>query len=112
MTIQAGDIIPFDSVTTVNGQEIPLKKVSSHPYIHLQLRRYTGCPVCNFHLKQYSNSIEKIKENYEKFDKVYKVENIKISDANIHELFIHDIILYELYENIINYKIPELITQN
>ena len=50
-------------------------------------------------IKNMNNECVKCKK---KFDKVYKVENIKISDANIHELFIHDIILYELYENIIN----------
>ena len=42
-----------------------------------------------------------------KFDYVYKLSKLKFSDKDVHELFMHNTIEYELYIKIMSYDIPE-----
>jgi hypothetical protein len=41
------------------------------------------------------------------FDKKYKIKNLSILESNIHEFFVHNIIDYNLYENISKFHIED-----
>ena len=49
MKLTPGDMIPPISVTTIHGVTLAIPDTNA-PYVHLQFRRFAGCPVCNFHL--------------------------------------------------------------
>ena len=51
-----------------------------------------------------SNSCIKCKKQ---FENKYKIKNLTISESNIHELDIHNIINYDLYEQIMKFEISE-----
>ncbi|KAJ3211025.1 hypothetical protein HDU67_004827, partial [Dinochytrium kinnereticum] len=56
-----GDKIPFTELTSVNGDII--KFTGSTGLIHLQLRRFSGCPVCSFHLRSMSRILPTLETN-------------------------------------------------
>lgn len=61
-------------------------------------------------LKELGNEKKKINECIKckkKFENMYTLPKVNITEANIHELFVHNIIEYGLYEKIINYEISE-----
>jgi peroxiredoxin len=45
---QVGDVIPERKLVTVTGQRVAIPATAE--LVHLQLRRFAGCPVCNLHL--------------------------------------------------------------
>lgn len=49
MKFHPGSTIPAISVNTIHGKEIAIPNPLAR-YVHLQFRRFAGCPVCNFHL--------------------------------------------------------------
>ena len=51
-----------------------------------------------------SNSCIKCKKQ---FENKYKIKNLTISESNIHELDIHQVINYDLYEQIMKFEILE-----
>jgi peroxiredoxin len=53
MKLRVGDVVPAVSATTIHGKPvtIPDREVR---WVHLQFRRFAGCPVCNFHLRSLS----------------------------------------------------------
>ena len=53
MKLKPGDTVPVISASTIHGNpaRIPNPEVR---YVHLQFRRFAGCPVCNFHLHNLS----------------------------------------------------------
>ena len=53
-----GDIAPTEKVTTIEDQEILLK--GGNGIIHFQLRRFSGCPICNVHLKSIASHYSEI----------------------------------------------------
>ena len=53
-----GDIVPVDKLTTINDKEILLK--GGEGLIHFQLRRFSGCPLCNVHMKLIASHITEI----------------------------------------------------
>ena len=57
--LQIGDIFPLEQLVTLDGSEIRLRKGDG--LLHLHLARYTGCPVCNFHFKQFADGYEQVK---------------------------------------------------
>lgn len=54
-----GDQFPVESLTTVDGKVILFKNQSG--LIHFELRRFSGCPLCNLHIKHLSDALPKLK---------------------------------------------------
>jgi len=52
--------IPFDKLTTIDGDKIQL--TNSSGLVHLQLRRFSGCPICNTHLRNFSHSVPELQK--------------------------------------------------
>ncbi|HYD61652.1 MAG TPA: peroxiredoxin-like family protein [Noviherbaspirillum sp.] len=49
MRLVPGSTAPTISTTTIDGKAVSIPAPGAR-YIHLQFRRFAGCPVCNFHL--------------------------------------------------------------
>lgn len=49
MKLQPGDLAPLLTVTTIHGKSVVVPEAGRR-FVHLQFRRFAGCPVCNFHL--------------------------------------------------------------
>ena len=49
MKLAAGDTAPAVSASTIQGAPVRVPDATTR-YVHLQFRRFAGCPVCNFHL--------------------------------------------------------------
>lgn len=47
--IQAGDRLPPCELVTIHGQQVRIP--DGHRMVHLQFRRFAGCPVCKLHLR-------------------------------------------------------------
>jgi peroxiredoxin len=61
MKLKIGDTIPPISVTTIQDEALDLPD-SNADWVHLQFRRFAGCPVCNFHLRNLSKRATEIRE--------------------------------------------------
>jgi len=59
MKIKVGQRIDPFTVETITGgtQLIP---DPTRPLTHLQFRRFAGCPICNFHLHEFSKNVDRI----------------------------------------------------
>ena len=53
MKLTPGSIAPALVARTILGQSVRIPSDGA-PYLHLQFRRFAGCPVCNFHLRTMS----------------------------------------------------------
>ena len=60
MKLARGQKIPTVSVDSIHGMPVAIPDGSSR-YIHLQFRRFAGCPVCNFHLHSLNKRHAEIK---------------------------------------------------
>jgi peroxiredoxin len=47
--VTVGDTIAPRVLTTIRGEAVPVP--AAEGLVHLQFRRYAGCPVCNLHLR-------------------------------------------------------------
>jgi peroxiredoxin len=47
---RVGDAFPNLALTTSSGQLVTIPDPAGS-YVHLQLRRFAGCPICNLHLR-------------------------------------------------------------
>ena len=47
---RVGDAFPTLELATTSGQQVTIPDPAGD-YIHLQLRRFAGCPICNLHLR-------------------------------------------------------------
>jgi peroxiredoxin len=47
--LSVGDTIPSRVLTTIRGETVPIP--DPERLIHLQFRRFAGCPICNVHLR-------------------------------------------------------------
>ena len=47
--IQVGDVLGMRELVTIRSERVQIP----HPtdLIHLQFRRFAGCPICNLHLR-------------------------------------------------------------
>ena len=61
MKLKVGDTIPPLSVTTIHEVALAIPDTNA-AYVHLQFRRFAGCPVCNFHLHSLSKRATEIRE--------------------------------------------------
>jgi peroxiredoxin len=57
--ISVGDRFPELRLTAITGETIPIPDADGAS-IHLQFRRFAGCPICNLHLRSVSARIEEI----------------------------------------------------
>lgn len=49
MRVAPGDVVEADQLTTIKGVTVPIPDPESA--VHLQFRRFAGCPICNVHLQ-------------------------------------------------------------
>jgi peroxiredoxin len=49
MNLAPGDVAPLIAASTIHCKPVEIPDPMSR-YVHLQFRRFAGCPVCNFHL--------------------------------------------------------------
>jgi peroxiredoxin len=49
---------PYQKLTTIDGTQIDFHHGSG--LVHLQLRRFSGCPICNLHLRNLSLNLPKL----------------------------------------------------
>jgi peroxiredoxin len=47
--MDAGDVLTRHDLVTIHGDPVPIP--DAERLVHLQFRRYAGCPVCNLHLR-------------------------------------------------------------
>src|SRR5712671_1435981 len=59
MKLRVGTLVQPISIESIHGKPVHIP-VSSARYVHLQFRRFAGCPVCNFHLHSLSRRISDI----------------------------------------------------
>lgn len=55
-TISIGDKLPFTYLTTITNERVNLIKTPG--LVHIQFRRFSGCPICNLHLRQFSRKLD------------------------------------------------------
>lgn len=53
MKLTVGAVFPATSMNSIHGKPIQIPDASAR-FVHLQFRRFAGCPVCNFHLHSLS----------------------------------------------------------
>ncbi|KAJ3097314.1 hypothetical protein HDU97_004963 [Phlyctochytrium planicorne] len=58
-TIAVGDIFPIQTLTSIHDQPIAFRG-KEKGLIHLQLRRFAGCPICNTHLRSISKGFDRL----------------------------------------------------
>jgi peroxiredoxin len=52
------DLVAARKLTDMKGQRVPLP--DPHRLIHLQFRRFAGCPICNLHLRSFALRADEI----------------------------------------------------
>jgi peroxiredoxin len=57
--VSVGDRFPELRLTAITGETVPIPDTAS-PLIHLQFRRFAGCPICNLHLRSVIARIDEI----------------------------------------------------
>ena len=67
--IQAGSRVSDLTLQNIHGVEIAIPDARS-PWVHLQFRRFAGCPICNLHLQ------------------TFVARNEEIAKAGIHEVVV------------------------
>jgi len=50
--IKPGDIVPTMTLLNIHGVDVTIPRPQSK-YVHLQFRRFAGCPICNLHLQSF-----------------------------------------------------------
>lgn len=61
MKYNVGDIVPVASVQTISGRDVLLKDQADGGLVHIQLRRFSGCAICNSHLYDYAKQLEELR---------------------------------------------------
>jgi len=56
--VQVGDVLRPRSLTTIRSERVSIP--DDDGLVHLQFRRYAGCPVCNLHLRSVARRHEEI----------------------------------------------------
>lgn len=54
-TVQPGTVLPARTLTTMTGRLVPVPDPGG--VVHLQFRRFAGCPVCNLHLRSFARRL-------------------------------------------------------
>lgn len=56
--VNVGNLLKHRELLTIHGE--PVQVPESERLVHLQFRRYAGCPICNMHLRSVSQRHEEI----------------------------------------------------
>lgn len=56
---KAGDIAPASSLINIHGTKVSIPDPKSK-WVHLQFRRFAGCPICNLHLQSFMQRYKEI----------------------------------------------------
>jgi peroxiredoxin len=56
--VSAGDVVSGRELVTIRSEPVPIPESSR--LVHLQFRRYAGCPVCNLHLRSVARRHDEI----------------------------------------------------
>ena len=56
---KAGNVVPSMTLMNIHGVEVSIPNAKSK-WIHLQFRRFAGCPICNLHLQSFVQRIPEI----------------------------------------------------
>src|SRR5918994_2836137 len=56
--VNVEDVLNHRELVTIHGD--PVQIPDPHRHVHLQFRRYAGCPVCNLHLRSITRRHEEI----------------------------------------------------
>jgi peroxiredoxin len=56
--VNVGDVLNLRELTTIHGN--PVQVPGSQRLVHLQFRRYSGCPICNLHLRSITRRYDEI----------------------------------------------------
>jgi hypothetical protein len=59
MKLEPGALVPALSLISIRGEPVAIPDPSER-VVHLQFRRFAGCPVCNFHLLGLSRRVAEI----------------------------------------------------
>jgi peroxiredoxin len=60
--VHVGDTFPTLELTATSGQRVTIPDPGGD-YVHLQLRRFAGCPICNLHLRSIVNRHDEIRSH-------------------------------------------------
>ena len=56
--VNEGEILNHRELTTIHGKSVQIPEADC--LVHLQFRRYAGCPICNLHLRSMTQRHEEI----------------------------------------------------
>lgn len=56
--LDAGDTIRARILTTIEGTDVELPAADG--LVHLQFRRFAGCPICNLHMREVASRLDEI----------------------------------------------------
>jgi peroxiredoxin len=62
MKLKSGDKIPHNLIQNIHGKNVDVPDPSAK-FVHLQFRRFAGCPICNLHLQNFIKRDSEIKGN-------------------------------------------------
>ncbi len=65
MRLTVSSVIPARQLTAVSGA--PVHVPDRDGLVHLQFRRFAGCPVCNLHLRSFASRNDPSKQLYAEF---------------------------------------------
>jgi peroxiredoxin len=60
--VQLGEIFPTLALTAASGRRVTIPDPGGD-YVHLQLRRFAGCPICNLHLRSIVSRHDEIRSH-------------------------------------------------
>lgn len=55
-----GSACPPIDTTSLRGERVRIPDATDARLVHLQFRRYTGCPICNLHLRSVARRIDEL----------------------------------------------------
>ena len=58
MVLGTGDTVRTRTLTTIQGEDVALPAVQG--LVHLQFRRFAGCPICSLHLRELAQRRDEI----------------------------------------------------
>jgi peroxiredoxin len=58
MKLTTDHVVPARQLTSVSGAPVPVQDPDS--LVHLQFRRFAGCPVCNLHLRSFASRNDEV----------------------------------------------------
>lgn len=56
--LNVGDTVAARTLTTIDGTDVAVP--AGHGLVHLQFRRFAGCPICTLHLREVARRLEEI----------------------------------------------------